>query len=192
MKLNKVILICILIFFLSLLGLYFWGNTPNSGEIISTTQTTQLNEDLEIKTNTEEKNSCFSFFHDQNITQIKTEELGSTCIIRAKVEKPIGQLSISVIQNTENENFDLTEQTGVTLRKSLPDIYTQEINIQNTPKFLEKDNNISSIIFTNKTEITGFFTQSNKLLTVSIHDVATINEEIISIFREIIDEITVY
>lgn len=191
MKLNKVILICAAVFFVILFSIYLWGNTPNSGEIIPS-QTTQLNEDFAIRTDIEEKNSCFSFFHDQNITQIKTEEFDTTCIIRAKVEKPIGQLSISVIQNAENKNFDLTEQTGVTLRKSLPDIYTQEINIQNTPKFLEKDNNISSIIFSNKTEITGFFAQSDKLLTVSIHDVATINEEVISIFREIIDEVTVY
>lgn len=192
MKLNKVILICTTVFFVILFSIYLWGNTPNSGEIISTAQTTQLNEDLEIKTNTEEKNSCFSFFHDQNITQIKTEEFDTTCIIRAKVEEPIGQLSISVVQNTENKNFDLAEQTGVTLRKSLPDIYTQEINIQNKPKFFENDSNFNSIIFTNKTEITGFFTQSNKLLTVSIHDVATINEEVISIFEETLDGVTIY
>ncbi|MBP7842412.1 hypothetical protein KA017_00210 [Candidatus Woesebacteria bacterium] len=150
---------------------------PKSEEIIQ--------ENLPITTD------CFEVKNTQNITSIKQESSENSCVIRAMLIEPIGQITVSAEKiDTTNITQNLSDNTGVKLREKNTETYTQiqEILAVPQPFELSQTEQLQTKVFTTNTEITGFFfdVKSNTLLVVSIHSVATMNEKIFTQFWQIV------
>ena len=139
---------------------------------------------------------CFEVKNTQNITSIKQESSEDSCVIRAMLIEPIGQITVSA-QKTDatNTTQNLSDNTGVKIREKNTDTYTQ---IQETlavpqPFELSQTELLQTKVFTTNTEITGFFldVKSNTLLIVSIHSVATINEKVTTMFWDIVSSVRI-
>lgn len=166
------------------------GQIIESGSAHSRIDSLPKNEEV-IQENLTITTNCFEVQNTKNITSIKQESSENSCVIRAMLIEPIGQITVSSEKiDTTNTTQNLNDITGVKLREKNTDTYTQIQEILAVPQPFELSHTevLQTKVFTTNTEITGFFfdVKSNTLLVVSIHSVATMNEKIITQFWQIV------
>lgn len=175
-----------------LVALYVYLQQPSEGEIFFSSEIESPNKSngAESVASKQESTSCFTVT-SSNISSVKIEDTQKECVLRAMLVKPLGQVALTVKKETDTNSLTLLEdETGVSLRKNDPEKYQLVEVIQELPTVLGASGSaeFETAVFLHQTEIVGFFkhTPTGKLIAISVHNVAAVNDEVKAEFWKLV------
>lgn len=196
------LLSALIVFTMLVAGLVLWSGLPQDGTQITPdsalskyTPATELPQPAAQITT-----SCFGLIDTTTLQFPKQEETPKGCVVRAGLRKPKGLVTVSLehaaLDSTNSEPAPLANLTGARLRLENPEQYSP---VSNPSIALPASSPLSAtnfLVFTTATEMTGFFVvldeqlhPTTDVVTVSIHSVARVNDEIVTHFWQIVNSI---